>query len=194
MNPKSSSTKFSVFEFVFIAVVSVAIGVSFLAWNGVYEFTKPILKIYGLNYLSSGYWILPSVFLSGIIRRPFVAIMASVIAASVEGLFAHWGITALLWGFVQGLGAEIIFLIFAYKKWDLKVMILASILSSLFSFALDYEYYGYQLLSPTLVMTQLTSYVLSSIFLAGVLSTYLTRRLLKIGVLNNFLIAKEKRV
>lgn len=194
MSMQFSSKHLTVFEIVFIAVVSVSIGFVFLGWNAVYAFTKPILKIYGLNYLVSGFWLLPSVFLSSIIRKPWVAIGASVIAASVEGLFAHWGIMALVWGLVQGMGAEFIFFIFKYRKWNLKVVMLASVLSCLFSYTLDYFYYKYNLIGREIIITQIISYIISSLIFAGILSNYLSLRLLKIGVLNNFLIAKGNRV
>jgi energy-coupling factor transport system substrate-specific component len=182
----------TIFEIVFIAVVSVALGVAFWGWNFIYLLAKPILKLYGVNYLSAGFWILVSVFLSGIIRKPGVAIIASVIAAAVEAtVSAQWGIMSLAWGFVQGLGAELIFFIFMYRKWNLTVLILASVVSSFFSYLLDYFLYAYFQLSITLQITQLISFFVSSIFLSGFLADYLIKRLLKIGVLNNFLIAKD---
>lgn len=180
----------NVFEIVFIAVVSVSIGFVFLGWNAVYEFTKPFLKIYGLNYLISGFWLLPSVFLSSIVRKPWVAIGASIIAASIEGLFAHWGIIALLWGLVQGAGAEVIFFTFKYKKWNLKVILLASLMSCVFSYVLDFFYYKYNLMGQQIIFAQIISYIISALIFSGFLSIYLSSRLLKIGVLNNFLISK----
>jgi energy-coupling factor transport system substrate-specific component len=183
--------KFTTFEIVFITVVSVALGVSFWGWTFFYEVTKPILKLYGLNYLTSGFWILASVFLSGIIRKPGVAILASIIAAAVEAVFTQWGMMSVVWGLVQGIGAEIVFLAFMYKRWDVFVLILASIVSSIFSYTLDYFMYGYSSGAISLQITQVASFVVSSIFLSGILAHILIRRLHKIGALNKFLVANE---
>lgn len=194
MNSTSSSLfkSLSVYEIVFIAVVSVALGVSFWGWTFFYELTKPFLKVYGLNYLTSGFWILASVFLSGIVRKPGVAILASVIAAAVEAVFTHWGAMSVVWGLVQGVGAELVFLAFAYKKWDLKVLILGSVVSSVFSYTLDYFMYGYGASAVQLQLTQLISFVISSIVFSGILSQVLIDRLLKVGVLNKFLVAGQR--
>lgn len=185
------SSKLSVFEVVFIAVVSVALGISFWGWTFFYEITKPILKIYGLNYLTSGFWILASVLLSDIIRKPGVAIVASVIAAAVESVFTHWGAMSVVWGLVQGLGAEIIFLLFRYKNWDVKVIVFASIVSSIFSYVLDYFMYGYAQSAFQLQITQLVSFIISAAIFSGLLTKILVNRLLRIGLLNKFEVAKE---
>jgi energy-coupling factor transport system substrate-specific component len=188
------ANKLSIFEIVFIAVVSVALGVSFWGWNFIYVAAKPFLKIYGLSYLAAGFWILASVMLSSIVRKPGVAILASVIAAAVESVITQWGMMSVVWGVVQGVGAELIFFLFMYKKWDLKIMILASIFSAFCSYVLDYFYYGYGHSSIKIQIVQLSSFLISALIFSGLLSHYLVKRLRKIGLLNNFLIAKDPRV
>jgi energy-coupling factor transport system substrate-specific component len=152
---------------------------------------KPFLKLAGLNYLVAGFWIFASVFLSKIIQKPTIAIVASIVAAFVESLLTHWGMMTLVWGLVQGLGSEIVFLYFGYKRWDLKVLILASSLSTVFSYLLDYFIYDYRSLSGTLVIVQITTYIISSAILAGYLSEVVSIRLLKLGILDQFKIAKN---
>jgi energy-coupling factor transport system substrate-specific component len=181
----------TIFELVLTAVVAVALGVAFWGWTFVYEIAKPLLKIYGLAYLFAGFWILASVFLSQIVRKPGVALMASILAAFVESLLTHWGMMSLMWGLVQGLGAEIVFFIFAYKKWDLITLVLASLLSALFSYFLDYLLYDYKNLSFAINGIQLISFLFSAAILSGFLSQYLSLRLKKLGLLDQFLIAKE---
>ena len=87
----------TIFEMVLTTVVAVALGVSFWGWTFIYEIAKPFLKISGLSYLAAGFWIFASVFLSQIVRKPGIAIIASVIAAFVESLLTHWGIVSVLW-------------------------------------------------------------------------------------------------
>ena len=181
----------TIFEMVLTTVVAVALGVSFWGWTFVYEIAKPFLKLSGLSYLVAGFWIFASVFLSQIVRKPGIALVASIIAAFIESLLTHWGIMSVLWGIVQGLGAEIIFMIFLYRKWDLWVVILASILSATFSYGLDFYLYEYKNLSLGFNFLQLASFLISSAFFAGVLSNILSKRLLRLGLLDQFLIAKN---
>lgn len=181
----------TIFEVVLTTVVAVALGVAFWGWTFVYEIAKPLLKIYGLSYLTAGFWIFASVFLSQILRKPGIAIIASIIAAFVESLLTHWGLMSVVWGVVQGLGAEIIFFAFAYKKWDLKVLVLAALLSAFFSYALDFALYDYGNLSFSFNMVQLISFLFSAALLAGWLSAVISRRLVRLGLLDQFLIAKE---
>lgn len=180
----------TIFEIVLTAVVAVALGVAFWGWTFVYEMAKPFLKVYGMAYLTAGFWIFASVFLSQIVRKPGIAIVASIIAAFVESLLTHWGMMSVLWGLVQGVGAEIVFMSFGYKRWNMGVLILASLVSAFFSYALDFALYDYKNLSVSLNTVQLFSFLVSSGILAGYLSVVVSRRLVKLGLLDQFLIAR----
>lgn len=184
----------TIFEIVLTAVVAVALGVALWGWTFVYEILRPILKIYGLSYFAAGFWIFASVFLSQIVRKPGIALMASFLAAFVEGILTHWGLMSLLWGFVQGFGAEFVFFIFAYKNWNIKILILASIVSAICSYSLDYFIYDYKNLSLSFNLIQLISFIFSSVFLSGYLSWKISKRLVNLGVLDQFLIAKEQGI
>jgi len=98
----------------------------------------------------------------------------------------------MVWGLVQGVGAEIVFLFFFYKKWDLKILILASIVSAIFSYSLDFYIYEYRNLSLSFNLIQLISFVISSAFLAGYLSNNVSERLVRLGLLDQFLIASKQ--
>lgn len=178
---------YTIFEMVFICVSSVALGVAFWGWTFAYEITKPALKLVGLNYLAAGFWIFASVFTPLIVRRPLVAIIASVIAAGIEGVITHWGAMALVWGLVQGLGAEVIFAATGYRKWSLYTVLAASMMSATASFMLDYFYYGYAQMALTLQVTQYLSFVISAAVFAGFLSYILFARLKKLNLLNRYL-------
>lgn len=181
----------NIFEIVLTTVVAVALGVSFWGWTFVYAVVKPVLKVSGLSYLASGFWIFASIFLSQIVRKPGIALIASVIAAFVESLLTHWGLMSVLWGVAQGFGAEVIFMIFAYRKWDLKVLILASATSALLSYTLDFYVKDYGNLSVGFNLIQLISFMISAAIFAGLLSEVISKRLLRLGLLDQFLIAKS---
>jgi len=183
----------TIFEIVLTTVVSVALGVSFWGWTFVYEILKPFLKVSGLNYSIAGFWIFSCIFLPQIIRKPGIALLSSIIAAFVESLLTHWGIISILWGVVQGIGAEVVFSFFMYRKWNLVVLMLASAASASLSYFLDYFIYDYSNLSSKFITIQFVSYLFSAILLAGILSRIVSRRLVKIGLLDQFLIAKTSK-
>lgn len=184
----------TIFEIVLTLVLAVALGVAFWGWTFVYDLAKPFLKVAGLSYLVAGFWMLASILIPYIVRKPGIAIIASVMAAFVESLLTHWGLMSLLWGLVQGFGAEIIFLLFAYRKWNIAVLMVAATLSTLFSYTLDYFIYDYGALSLRFNLLQLSTFILSSVFFAGVLSYLLGRRLVRLGILDQFLIGKDRDV
>lgn len=179
-------------EWITAAVIAAALGVAYWAWTLVYEFTKPFLKPFGLKYLTSGLWILGSVFLSDLIRKPGIALFASIVAAFVESIITQWGMSAVIYGVIQGLGAELVFALFAYKNWSLPTLSLAAAVSALFSYTYDYLTNEYASLSMGLNALQAISFIVSAVILGAFLSRYLANRLLKTGLLDNFLIAKNR--
>lgn len=190
----SSFKSITIFEIVLTLVLAVALGVAFWGWTFVYDLAKPFLKVAGLSYLVAGFWILSAVLVPYIVRKPGIAIIASVMAAFIESLLTHWGLMSLLWGLVQGLGCEIIFFLFAYRRWNLSVLMVASALSALFSYTLDYFLYDYGALNLGFNVLQLSSFIISSIFFAGVFSYLLGKRLVRLGILDQFLIGKDQDV
>ncbi|MFN3411472.1 MAG: ECF transporter S component [Exilispira sp.] len=188
-----SSKKITLFELVLIAVLSVVIGVAFWGWTYVYEQFKPFLKPFGFKYLLAGFWLLSGVLLPYIIRKPYVAVISETISGLVEGFITRWGVLAGLWGFVQGIGCEIVFFIFRYKRWKPGHLILASIVSAILSFLLDFFYEPYYNLSLKYNLFQLLSFIISSILFTGFLSYFLGNALAKAGILSQFAIVKENQ-
>lgn len=188
------SKNITIFETVFTAVVSSSLGVMFWGWTFVYDVFKPFLKVLGLNYAVAGIWIISAILVPSIVRRPGIALIAALISAFVESLFTHWGLISLSSGLAQGLGAELIFLIFLYRRWDFPILALASVSSAALSYFVDYFLYDYARLSKIIVTVQFISFLISSILLSAYLTLYIVRRLKKLGVLNRFLIMKNPDV
>jgi len=186
-----SSKKITLFELVLIAVLSVVIGIAFWGWTYVYDQFKPFLKPFGFKYLLAGFWLFAGVFLPFIIRKPGVAIVSETLSALIEGFITRWGLLAGLWGLVQGLACEMVFLIFKYKKWKLIHLIIASIFSAIASFLLDYFYEPYFKLSITFNLFQLLSFIISSAIFSGILSFSVGKSLARTGILNHFAISSD---
>ena len=85
----------------------------------------------GLAGVFNGLWLFAGPLAAIIVRKPGAAVYAEVVAGVLEALMGNmWGgVETFLIALVQGLFAEIAFLIFAYRKWNLPVTILSGALS-----------------------------------------------------------------
>lgn len=179
-------------EWITASVIATGLGVSYLFWAYLYEFSKPLLKPIGLEYVTSGLWIIASIFVSNLIRKPGIALFTSLVAALVESMMTQWGFSALIYGLIQGMSAELIFILFLYRYWSLAVLSLAAATAAFFSYSYDYWVYNYNQLALELTILQLSSFIISAIVLGAIFSMYLSKRLLKTGLLDSFLIAQQK--
>ncbi|MDY7029796.1 MAG: ECF transporter S component [Spirochaetota bacterium] len=173
-------------EIVVLVILSVALGVLFWAWTFVSALAAPLSAL-GLNYVLVGVWLMGGTLVPYLIRRPGAALLGEAIAALLEGFITKWGITALIWGIVQGLGAELIFASARYKRWDLKIMLLAGTVSGVFSYILDFVYSQYWSLQPWVWAVQLISVAVGGAFWAGFIATKIGRGIIKTGAAVNLL-------
>lgn len=100
------------------------------------------------------------------VRKPGMALFGSLVAAGVEGIITQWGMSALIYGLVQGLGAELVFALFLYRKWNWSVLLLAASMAavSLWLRFLEQEQAN---LSIVFNAIQLAVFVISSWVFAG---------------------------
>ena len=116
-------------EMVFITILSVILGIFWWAYTFFYDIVSPIFKASGLEGGLTGIWLIGGVFFPYIIRKPGSAILGEGIAAIIEGVISQWGISAILYGAIQGLPLELLFILLGYKKFDMKTMCLAGLIS-----------------------------------------------------------------
>jgi energy-coupling factor transport system substrate-specific component len=179
-----------VVDIVVAAVVAVAFGVVFQAWNVVWEtttFITPPLR--GAVY---GVWMIPAVLVPLIVRRPGAALFGEAVAAAASMLFgAQWGLLTVVYGLVQGAAAELIFAFGLYRRWSLATAIAAGGAAGLAGALLDLAFYypqwgaDWQLLYSGLV-------VVSSGVIAGLGSWLLLRALVGAGVLRDFAAGRDQ--
>ncbi len=182
-------------EWVTVAVMAAAMGVAYWAWTLVYDILKePLLKPTGLKRGLDGFWLLAPVFFGFLVRKPGVALFGSLVAAGVEGIITQWGMSALVYGLMQGLGAELVFAVFLYRKWNTSVLMLAASMAAVFSFGYDYFSQEQENLSLWFNAVQLLIFIVSSWIFAAWLSRFLGKRLLKTGLLDGFLIAQDRSI
>ncbi len=177
------SKKLKLTDVLVTIVIAIVFGVVYKIWGSFYSFVAPMgLHIDQLVY---GMWFIAAAVAFLIIRKPGVALLAEIAASSGELLLgSQYGVEVLLYGVLQGLGAELVFLVFLYKRFDMGVVILAAIGSSLGSLLMDW-YKGYL---GDLALWNLSMYIgartVGAILLAGVFAFVLVKALEKTGVTN----------
>ncbi|OJW02447.1 MAG: hypothetical protein BGO47_12115 [Microbacterium sp. 67-17] len=188
--------RWRIVDIVVASVIGVASGLIFLAWNVGYVGPSTLLEplLPGLQGLLDGPWLFAGVLGALVIRKPGAAIYTEVLAAVVSALVGNqWGgFLTLEAGFVQGLGAEIIFLIFAYRVWTLPVAILAGAGAALAG-GINNLILWYAGADVTFTIVYLISTVISGAVIAGLLSWLLVRALAATGALDAFPAGREVR-
>jgi energy-coupling factor transport system substrate-specific component len=179
-----------VVDIVVAAVLAVAFGAVFQAWNLWWNATEFIFPpIRGTVY---GMWMVPAVLIPLIVRRPGAALIGEAMAAAVSMVFgAPWGLLTLVYGLVQGAAAELIFAFGLYRSWSLPMALLAGGAAGLGGALLDLAFFypewgaDWQILYSSIV-------VISSGLIAGLGSWLLVRALARTGVLGAFPSGREQ--
>ncbi len=136
-----------------------------------------------------GVWFMAATLAAYIIRKPGVALITEMLASAIELLMGNsGGLTVVLTGFIQGLGAEAVFAAFRYRKWDTVSMILAGIASAFLIFCYELYYLNYITLSPVLLIGQLTVRFISAAIFSGIVCRLAGDALAKTGVVRNYAI------
>lgn len=162
-------------------VIAVVFGIVYKIWGPAYDMVKPL----GLHaeQITYGMWFMAGTFAYLIIRKPGVAILAEVAAATISALLgSEWGISTLYYGLVQGLGAELFFAMFLYRKNNLWVTCLAAIGAAAGSLLLDFHYGYIESLTAWNYTLFIGLRLLGSIIIAGIFAYYLSRALELTGV------------
>ena len=185
----SKSRSWRVIDFVIAAMLAVVLGVGMWAYDtfayapvGVLFSAVPWLA--GLQF---GVWTLPAIAGAMIVRRPGAALLAELIAASVEvSLGNTWGATSLSSALLQGAAVELILLVVLYRNFNLLVAALAGIAAALAE-VLVYESWAYWAGTSTeFLLSYLAACMVSGAVIAGVGGWLLVRALRAAGVLGAF--------
>ncbi len=189
MATTARSLSWRVIDIVTAAILGVACGLIFVAWNQVgyagYEALKAILP--GLGGLVTGIWLLGGTLGGYVIRKPGAALFVELLAATVSmGLGSQWAIGALYSGIAQGLGAEIVFAAFVYRRFNVWVVSAAGAMAFAAEWFLELFTEGNLAKEVSFNVVYLVSGVASGIVLAGLLAWALTNALAKTGALDRF--------
>lgn len=169
------------FTDIFLAImVGVVFGVIMKFWDDLYTVVKPVLPT--ARQLLYGMWFMVAPFAFLLIRKPGVALLASIAGASLSAFIGH-GFQVLAYGFFQGLAAELIFAAFRYKRYGIAVAGLAGVASCLASLGLDL-YYGYANLEAWALFVKYGLRVVSAFIFTGIFAYLIVKALEKTGITN----------
>lgn len=195
MVDSQTNLSWRVIDIVTAAVLSVAAGLIFLFWNqvgyaGVQYLNAIVPGIGGILY---GIWYLGGVLGGLIIRKPGAALFVETLAAVVSmALGSQWGVETVYAGLAQGLGAELVFLVVAYRRYSLLVAALSGIFASAGGSILSYTLSGWQKNFSYLVI-EYSAALVSGAILSGVLGWILVGSLAQTGALDRFAAGREVR-
>ena len=186
-----------------IAVASV-IGVasSLIYWFVSFISTVPwsLLEsvVPGFAGIINGLWLFAGPLAAIIVRKPGAALYAEIVAGVLEALIGNmWGgVETFLMALVQGLFAEIAFMIFAYKKWNLGVTVLSGALSGLGCWGYSFFTHLQAIdLTGSYGIVYLITTVISGALIAGLAMWYLYSGIAKTGALDQIASGRQvKRV
>lgn len=161
-------------------MIGVVFGITMKFWDDLYTVVKPILPI--ARQLLYGMWFMVAPFAFLLIRKPGVALLASIAAAALSAFIGH-GFSVLMYGFVQGLAAELLFASFRYKRFGIAVAGLAGIASCIAGFFLDL-FYGYANLELWALFVKYGLRTVSAFLFTGLFAFWIVRALEATGVTN----------
>lgn len=171
-------------DIVVVAVVAAAFGVFMAGFNVVYQAAggaagSPLNVLYGI-------WLLPAVVAPAIVRKPGAALFAELVAASLSVLLvSQWGPDAILSGFLQGLGAELVFALLRYRRYDVLAIALASVASAALAFVHDWLIWYQGVAADVLAITGIAMLISAALLMPAVTAA-IVRALRRAGALQGF--------
>lgn len=189
MASTAPSLRWRVIDIVTAAVLGVACGLIFAVWNQVGNAALEALKAItpGLDGLATGVWLLGGTLGGYVIRKPGAALFVELMAASVSmALGSQWAVETIYSGLAQGIGAEVVFALVAYRRFNAAIVGVAGAVSFAFEWVLELFLYAHIEKGLLYNVIYLVCGAISGVVLAGLLAWALTNALAKTGALDRF--------
>lgn len=178
-------------DYVLLAVLAMVFGAIYWAWLQPYLWVASIGAQFGQE-LFFGLWFISGLVGGYIIRRPGAALLAETLAAFAEILLgAPAGPILLITGFMQALGAELVFASTGYRSWGWRTMVMAGLAAALVALPWNWFRLGYFALEPSLLMGLLIVRSLSGAA-AGLAARAVSDLVAATGSLNSFSLGRER--
>jgi energy-coupling factor transport system permease protein len=192
--PVLSRARWRTVDILVASVIAVVFGVIFQVWNLVWKGTEGFMAAYPPGQaLIYGVWLIPAVLAAVIIRRPGAAVFTETLAALVSLLLGSpWGGSVVLQGALEGLGVELVFAAFAYRRYQMPIAVVAGAVGGLAAGLFDaiVWYPGFSWTGMRLPYIGFA--ILSSAVIAGAGTYFLVRAMAPTGVLDRFPVGRER--
>lgn len=170
-------------DIVVTATIAVAFGVFFWVFGAAWALLGFLGPLENLLY---AVWLLPALVAPLIVRKPGSALFAEIVAAGLSAILgSQWGPDVLLSGFLQGAGAELIFVATRYRDFRAPILALAAAGSMAMAFGHDWLIY-YQAVDLQVVLVTGVAMLLSALFVLPLLALVIVHSLHQAGVLAGF--------
>src|SRR3954470_4614749 len=193
VDPVPAGTRWRTVDIVVTAVLGVAFGVVFWAWNLLWAATGTAFTAFPpAQAVMYGVWLLPAVVAPLIVRKPGAAIFAETVAAIASALLgAQWGAQVVLYGLIEGLAGELGYAAFRYHRLGWPQAALSAVLAGAAAAVLDLVYWN-----PAWTAGWKLTYVLvvvaSTVVVCGIGGTALVRALARTGALSSFAAGRRR--
>lgn len=183
---RSRSSGYTTQDIVVTAVLGVVFGILNSPFGLVYQAFQAAFGPIGANLF--GVFNISQVLAMYIVRKPGVAFINMMINGLVQMLSGNpAGVITLGWGFTQGLGAEIVFAAFRYRRFDWVACFLAGGLgANVASNFWTYHIYGFTEGSWQIMATGTIVGIFTYGVMSGVVAWGLGQALKKAGVIKTF--------
>lgn len=183
-------------EIVFVAMSCIVLGVVYLAAVYLSAFINTAGTPVGLGFLGNellfGVWFMASTFAAYIIQKPGVALVSEILAALIEVLLGNmYGPMVIVTGLVQGIGSEIAFAAFRYRRFDWTTMTLSAFLCCVISFVWSFVRSGYGELAFGLLVLFFVIRLVSSVVFCDVICKVVADRLAGTGLLKGYALGRS---
>ena len=174
-------------DIVVASVIAVAGGVVFWGWSALWNTTSAAFAGFPpAQAFMYGVWLAPGVIGGLVIRKPGAALYTELVASVVEALLGSaWGLSVVAYGVAEGLAPELVFALFAYRRWRLPTAALSGAAAGLAAAVLDLIYYDAAWRADWKV-TYVAIVMASSLVVAGIGGSLLVKALAQTGVLQPF--------
>ncbi|MDO4412659.1 ECF transporter S component [Cutibacterium sp.] len=194
MTNDKPALRYRTIDIVTPVMIAVAFGVIFLGYSALYSLLKPVTSLYEpAEGILAGIWFLPALIAGLIVRKPGAALLAEILAASIEAaLGGQWGVGTLISGVLQGLPMELCLLVVMYRKAGPKLAVVAGALTGVVEAVYErIAYYPMFRFGDTVIYFILM--IVSGALLGGLVAWGIVRGLAAAGALNPFAVSRDLR-
>src|SRR5436190_3313487 len=119
--PPMESNRWRTVDIVVAAILAIAFGVVFYAWDRLWAGTDNLFTGFPpIRAAIAGVWFVPAVLGPLVIRKPGAGVFTETVAAAVSALLGTpWGLVTILYGLLQGVGGEAPFAATGYRNGKL---------------------------------------------------------------------------